>query len=156
VGQYPSTHWQQSRQHGNNRQKKSTFDFVADTLDFVANLSLVSQKSTVTGSFDFVLNMFDSVDFVKVGDFCRPNVEHPFDFVTTVYGAKAIQSRKCQIRFGRQCVPGFRVRTSNSWIRSQEYRLVPVFKKIPHQILFYGSKKWELRGFCPPTSDMPI
>jgi len=26
---------------------------------------------------------------LKVGNFCRPNVERPFDFVASMYGAKA-------------------------------------------------------------------
>jgi len=47
----------------------------------------------------------------KVGNFCHPNVERPFGFVTSVYGAKATcdfpQSPPCRILLCRQCIPGF-------------------------------------------------
>jgi len=48
----------------------------------------------------------------KVGNFCRPNVKRPFDFVTSVYGQSDTvdyvefwQSHPCQIRLCHQCVP---------------------------------------------------
>jgi len=53
------------------------------------------------------LNMFNSVDFVKVGNFCRPNVERRFDFVSSVYRVKETR-RPCRIRLCLQCVQGQR------------------------------------------------
>jgi len=67
-----------------------TFEFVAGMFDFVIDLSPV----LVTGN----MVEFDSSSqstlsptrsTLKVSDFCRPNVECPFDFVASVYGAKA-------------------------------------------------------------------
>jgi len=65
------------------------------------------------------LNMFNSVDFVKVGNFCRPNVERRFDFVSSVYRVKETR-RPCRIRLCLQCVQGQRNTStmSNSTVAS--------------------------------------
>jgi len=89
----PGTHWQQSRQSP-KPTTKSTVDFVTDTFDFVVGLSKVDCCRLVrlcqpcrgrqcrqrwTCSTGLTLS--------KVGNFCQPNVEHPFDFVTSMYRA---------------------------------------------------------------------
>ena len=102
------TQWRQSQiRHG--RQSR-TWEKLS-TLDFVMLLSLFRRKSTVTTS----LNMCRTTIFIpsdavltlsKAGDFCRLNVERPFDMVDFVV------SRPCC-----QCVPAL---TGHQHIKGEE------------------------------------
>jgi len=83
---------------------KSTVDFVADTFDFVANLSLVCRKSTVAGSFDFVdpiaVDIVAKVEHLQLGRKWVIFVARMSNvlstvasvYVASVYGAKATRS----------------------------------------------------------------
>ena len=87
----PGTHRRQSRQSpkpATNRRQR------------LAGLSPIYRKLTVASSFDFddrvAVDIVAKVEHVQLGrllsatlskvvDFCRPNVERPFDFVACVY-----------------------------------------------------------------------
>ena len=105
------THWRQSRhccQHrrqiGDKVNCRLCRRFVADTFDFVANLSLVCRKSTVAGSFDFVdpiaVDIVAKVEHLQLGRKWVIFVARMSNvlstvasvYVASVYGAKATRS----------------------------------------------------------------